>query len=1481
MLAGSAGGFSGSMDGGALTGGTLFGPSGVAVDAVDGSTYIADTSNSRVRVLSAAGVLSTLAGANAAHGSAVGFADGDATSALFRPSAPGALVVDNMGQLFMLDSANCAVRSVNTTTGATTTLAGGGVPSGPDTTGACGFVNAVGTNARFSSATRGLARALMGAAAPRLFVSDGNVIRAINLSDASVSSFAGGGGGDTGTARGHVDGTGTAVLFEKLYGLAMDEAGSVLYAGEQFYLRRLNIAVSPPTVTTLAGRGQTCSSNPYTSSTGTSACLPTSVFPGFDPATGDLLVAGATGTLNLLQRIETASALNPVTLLGGGDSLYKTFGTPGVPSSVGLEPSYSAPSFIAPGVAVLPYGNCVLQVNNVTGVPTFAVIAGTTIGVNGSVCVSDYYADGAALAGGAGTVYAVAYEASSARVLLVESFRHVRSLTLGAEATLRTLAGGGRGAAAGFADGVGSAAAFDAPIALTLTRAAGRATLWVADTNNHALRVIDVATAAVTTLGGGGGGVGGVGTAAGWVDGVGTAAGFNGPTGLSLSADGGALLVADTANNIIRRVALADGSTTTLAGGGLAGGCLPGAANGVGSAARLAAPQFIDAAGGVAYATELTNSDVRRVNTTSGAVSGWVGGGASGAATAPDTFVPAVGTAALLTSAPAALAVIAEGGAVVISVSTTLLHADVSTTFVSILAGPASAYLSATGFVDGAGTSARFHAVTGLAWEAATQTLWIADSSNNAVRALAYAGAVVTTAAGASTGIMGGIAGSIDGVGTAARFNSPAALALDAGRRILYILDRSNYRVRALALTTFAVTTLFGAGGTAASFHNGPAATARIGYVSSIVLRADALYLADLTYNQVRAYNLSTGTLATLAGGGRVAALAAHADGVGSAALFALPSAVASNGSVVWVGDAYNNALRAIDVASQRVSTLANPSLAAGFADGASGAAAAFAFPAGLTLLSACGDNASQLLLADGGNNALRLVDAGSGATRTVLAGAPRAPSAATLGYADGAATAALFNVIRGVAQLAGGDLIASDAVNGALRAVARADGGVGTLAGAGPLARGRSDGPALAAALAGPAGIAADVATGVVYFGDLGGSNGNQPYIRYIRNDSAAAGGTVGTLAGSGSTGTANGAATSARFSRTLAGLAVGADVGGLPVLWVADAGNNRIRAVALPGGDTSTYAGSSSGFIDGIASAARFRKPYGIAFRVAPDASRMLYVSVADSNAIRALNITAGTVATLAGGGGAAYGTTSGRADGLGLAATFREPTALALSVNGATLYVADSSNSLIRKIDLSATPAVVGTLAGGGLTGTSIGTWDGVGAGATLAFPSAATGAANMAADATALYVPSADRIRRVELATGAVSTLCGSGARSRSVPGAAPGAGTAAGLTTPRGLAIDAGGRAYLLDAGSGTLRALDGLCAAAADAGAALNSSVLAGGVSGAAQGGVGSNAKFSGAANGIAVLASPAAGALEVLVVADAANNVLRNATLA
>ena len=275
-------------------------------------------------------------------------------------------------------------------------------------------------------------------------------------------------------------------------------------------------------------------------------------------------------------------------------------------------------------------------------------------------------------------------------------------------------------------------------------------------------------------------------------------------------------------------------------------------------------------------------------------------------------------------------------------------------------------------------------------------------------------------------------------------------------------------------------------------------------------------------------------------------------------------------------------------------------------------------------------------------------------------------------GWADGKGAQAKFQLPRGIAVGTDGVAYVADSANQRIRKVAT-DGTVTTLAGKGT--QGFADGAGSAAVFWGPEGVAV-AADGTVYVADT--------LNQRIRKVSAT--GVVTTLAGdapepdiddtkaAGAYKDGKGAA--ARFDEP-SGIAVAAD----GVVYVADAANHRIRAIAVDG-TVTTLAGSGVGnFADGKGNAASFFGPRALALGT----GGVLYVADTGNHRIR--QVTAdGTVTTVAGKG------TAGIANGIAAEATFNAPRGVA--VDGGTVFVVDSEGHTLRQVANGQVTTLAGT-------------------------------------------------------------------------------------------------------------------------------------------------------------------------------------------
>ena len=643
---------------------------------------------------------------------------------------------------------------------------------------------------------------------------------------------------------------------------------------------------------------------------------------------------------------------------------------------------------------------------------------------------------------------------------------------------------------------------------------------------------------------------------------------------------------------------------------------------------------------------------------------------------------------------------------------------------ISIVSGD----IGGPGSIDGTGTAARFTLPAGTAIDA-SGNVYVAD--NHAIRRITAAG-VVTTFAGSD------VPGSADGTGATASFRSPKGLVVDGAANV-FVVDTGNGTIRKIT-PGGVVTTLAGLAG-AAGATDGVGTAARFSAPGAIAIdAAGTLYVADTGNHLIRAITPAA-AVSTIAG---TAGSAGAVDGVGAAARFSSPGGLVVDGaSNVFVADTGNSTIRRI-AAGGAVVTLAGTAGANGAADG-TGAAARFNGPAGIAI-----DAAGTLYVGDSLAPSIRKVSAAG--VVTTLAG-----TASVVGYADGTGAGASFAGPYGIASDGAGTLYVADRDNYAVRRV-DSGGVVTTFAGA-PLVQGAADGAVGVATFRVPIGVAVDAA-GNIYVGDYYNDD-----IRRIGVD-----GQVTTIAGLGGTpGTADGTGAAARFT-TPQGIAL--DAAGN--LYVADKNSHTIRKVT-PAGVVTTLAGRPGvvGSADGTGAAATFTFPNA----VVADAAGNVYVTDS-ANTIRKIT-PAGVVTTLAG-----TATRTGAADGSGPAASFNLPYGIAIDAAG-DLYVADGSNALVRKV----TPAgVVTTVAG--IAGVR-GTVDGPAGTATLTLP---TGVAVDTAGNVFVADIAARTIRRIDPA-GVVSTIVGvADGRFGVRPGALPGH-----LSTPVQLAFDRAGNLYVTDA----------------------------------------------------------------------------------
>ena len=319
---------------------------------------------------------------------------------------------------------------------------------------------------------------------------------------------------------------------------------------------------------------------------------------------------------------------------------------------------------------------------------------------------------------------------------------------------------------------------------------------------------------------------------------------------------------------------------------------------------------------------------------------------------------------------------------------------------------------------------------------------------------------------------------------------------------------------------------------------DGPATAAELNCpVGVAVDSAGDLFIADYGNNVVREVVKATGDIITVAGNG-TAGYSGDGGPATAAELNGPRDVAVDSAGDLFIADTNNNVVREVVTATGDIITVAGDGKAATAATAGPRPPPSWTAPRGLAV-----DSAGDLFIADTGNNVIREVVKATGDIITV-AGNGKA------GYSGdgGPATAAELNNPNDVAVDAAGDLFIADENNNAVREVVKATGDIITVAGNGTAGYSGDGGPATAAELNNPTGVAFDSA------GDLFIADGGNNVVREV----VKATGDIITVAGDGTAGYSgdNGPATAAELDGRLR---VAVDPAG--DVFVADLDNNVVR--------------------------------------------------------------------------------------------------------------------------------------------------------------------------------------------------------------------------------------------------------------------------------------------------------------------------------
>ena len=697
---------------------------------------------------------------------------------------------------------------------------------------------------------------------------------------------------------------------------------------------------------------------------------------------------------------------------------------------------------------------------------------------------------------------------------------------------------------------------------------------------------------------------------------------------------------------------------------------------------------------------------------------------------------------------PAINAQLSSPNAIAFDTAGNLYIADTGNQRIRKVSGGVIITVAGTGTYDssgdgGAATAAPLASPSGVAVDS-SGNLFI--SENYRVRKVS--GGVITTVAGnGSYGFSGD-----GGLATAAQL-VPSAISVDNSGN-LFIADGNNHRIR--KVSGGVITTIAGDGSSFSGGDGGPAISAQIGYVQTLMVDGGAnLYIGD--GNLVR--KITSGTITTVAGGGSGCPQQTDSVGDGCAATNA-PLVQVRGLTLDTAGNLYiadSNSYRIRKVAAGVISTVAGNGFFQFSGDGGLSIDSQL-IPQGIAVQSPGNFFTAYY-------QAYR-VRKSSGGLITTAAGT----GACCYNGENQPATSAYLNAF-GVAVDGAGNIFTAE--NNRVRKIS--GGTIATIAGNGLQGYSGDNGPATSAQVSGAAKVAVDT-VGNVYIADQ-----NNKRVRKV------SGGVITTVAGGGPVDGAVAANISVSKPPAIA-------VDGSGNVYFPSPSEHRVYKVSAAGTLTLIAGNGTSGFSgdNGPATAAQLNDPYGVAVN---NAGTAVYISDRNTNRVRL--VSGGTIVTIAGGGTGCPQQTNIVGDNCaGTSASLSFPAALALSSSGNVLYISDSLNYRVRRL----TGGVMGTVAG---TGTCCFSGDnGPATAAQLNF------AAGLAIDNSTgdLYIGDSENYRVRKVSGGTITTVAGTGISGYSGDTSPA---INAQLSLSYGVAVDSAGALYIADATNSRIRKVAG------------------------------------------------------------------------
>jgi len=620
--------------------------------------------------------------------------------------------------------------------------------------------------------------------------------------------------------------------------------------------------------------------------------------------------------------------------------------------------------------------------------------------------------------------------------------------------------------------------------------------IFIADTNNSVIRVVNTQATAITVAGvviqpGTIQTVAGSGTAGYSGDGnPATGADLADPFGVFVDSHGN-IFIADTSNSAIREVVASTGNIQTVAGTGTA--CANQSSfcadNGPATGAQLALPQgvFVDPLGNI-FIADTFNSVIREVTVANGNIQTVAGIYYTFADTCFFSGDGNLATGAQL-CLPNSVFLDGTGNIFIADTGNSVIReVTIANNNIQTVAGNNTPGYSGNG---GSAIMAELNNPAGVFVDSA-ENIFIADTDNFAIREVTAGN--IQALAGNTTLAWSGDGGRATG----AALNIPGGVFVD-GTGNLFIADTYNSAIREVAVASGNIQTVAGNGVSCATptsgcGDTGLAASAQLNYPGSVFVDGSGnIFIADTENSVIREIVAATGDIQTVAGTPGVTCTAANPgcgdNGPATSAQLGSPYAVLLDGSGnIYIADTDNSEIRVVNTGTAPITiagvvippgaiqTVAGNGTActdssSGCGDNGSAIKAELDSPAGISL-----DAAGDIFIADTFNDAIREVSASTGVIQTV------AGTLGTRGYLgdNGPATSALLDTPYGVFVDSFGNIFVADTFNSAIREVVAVNNNtIQTIAGNGTYGFSGDGASATSADLAHPLGVAGSSAGG------------------------------------------------------------------------------------------------------------------------------------------------------------------------------------------------------------------------------------------------------------------------------------------------------------------------------------------------------------------------------------------------------------------